>query len=246
LPDLIIKTGLCHYILENKTEILQLVRHFQNILPVPPVLLFLTGLAFLNQGDFVQAEKNIRECMLRLPVVVSGPLPIKENQVYQTLGDTHAAKKTWSETPYLYFLALKAQPNYLLPLYKMLAIFREHPNLRLEKFLSFCTPEKKSSLLEKLLKDKNIEAASFIIMSICRDILISDFGIAQILCPKALSALETAYINTQNCDSWRFKTLVLLAKSFLHISCCSTGITFNTNGLREKLWECMKQVFFFR
>ena len=246
LPDLIIKTGLCLYKIGKQTDMLQLINRYQAISPLSPELLFLSGLANLDNGDLVQAERDIKECMNRLPVVSASHLPINENQLYQALGDIHKAKEAWNEALHFYFLALQAKPNYLFPLYKIINIFREqHPDRPIEEFLSFCPPETKGLLLTKLLKTKDTEAATFLILGLCRDILISDLNIAQILAPQALSVLDgQTGFNSRPSEEWRLNTAVYLAKAFLHISIYKTGESGNSSGLCEKLWENIKQILF--
>lgn len=246
LPDLIIKTGLCLYKLGHQTDMRELINRYQAISPLSPELLFLSGLANLDNGNLVQAERDIKDCMHRLPVVSAGHLPFKENQLYQALGDIHTAKEAWNEALYFYFLALKAKPNSLFPIYKITDICREqHPDRQIEEFLSFCPPETKCSLLTRLLKSKDTEAATFLILGLCRDIIISDLDIAQILVPQALSVLNGQNdANGYRSNDWRLNTAICLAKAFLHISGYKTGEAGNSSGICERLWQNIKQILF--
>jgi len=243
LPDLIIKTGLCLYKLGNQAKILQLFNYYQDMSSLSPGLLFLSAVINLYKEDLKQAEKNIRKCMQKVPIITASHLPIMEHQLYQTLGDFKAAKRAWKEALYFYFFALKAKPYCLSPLYKMTNIFREqNHNQQIEDFLSFCPTENKNLLLSKLLKAKDTEAAIFFILAVCRDIIISDLVISQLIIPKALSVLDSYPLNEHNCDDWRLNTSVCLAKSFLHISGYKSVEPGNSAELCEKLWEIMKQV----
>lgn len=246
LSDLIIKTGLCLYKLGNHTGILQLITRYQAISPLSPELLLLSGLVNLDNGNLVQTERDIKECIHRLPVISAGHLPINGNQLYEALGDIHKAKEAWNETLYFYFLALQAKPSYLFPIYKIIEIYREqHPDRQIEEFLSFCPPESKCSLLSKLLKSKQADVAVFLILGLCRDILISDLDIAQILAPQILSVLDGQKgTNEGSLNGWRLNTAVNLAQALLYIAGYKTREPGNSSDTCEKLWGNIKQILF--
>lgn len=245
LPDLIIKTGLCLYKLGKYPDVVQLLNRFQAVSPQSPALLFLCGLTDLENGDLVQAERNIKECMQKLPAAAAGHFPIREYQLYQALGDIYGAKEAWNEAVHFYFLALQAEPNYIFPVYRIIEFYRErYPTRPIGEFLSICPPDKKCSLLARLLPANDTEAAIFLLLGLCRDIMISDLSVTQLLAAKVVSLLDDrSGCPLRHFNDWKLNAAVCLTRAFLHIALYK-GEPGDSFGLCEKLWENMQHILF--
>jgi len=244
LPDLIIKLGLCLYKLGRTEDMLRLVSRYQEISPLSPELLFLSGLVNLDLGCLGEAERVIKECLNRLPIIPTHHLAIREFQVYQVLGEIHEAKQCWDEAVRFYLFSAKAKPNYLYPLEKLINIYKNHtPGVAIEECLGFCPPETKCGLLAKLDWENNNDAAIFIIMGLIRDIIVSGLGVSQLLASRAEAILRQKESSLEN---MRLLLAVALAKAVFALS-GFISLEVGTSGtFCEKIMQQMKQVLLIR
>lgn len=233
LPDLVIKTGLCLYLLGRTVEMGKLISHFRNLSPLSPELSFLSGLVNLDAGRLAEAEQDMKDCLAGIPVP-STHYGIGYHRVFQALGEIHEAKGALEVAVSYYFRALKAKPNYLYPLKKMLGIFKSHGKLpEIDGFLDFCPADTKKSLLRQLDWEQEADTVIYLIAGLTGGILNSDINV------------RPEFFNGHSLNL-RSKTAALLAKAATTLAGCESAGAVHSVEVFEKIRQNIKDLLFCR
>lgn len=254
MGDLLIKTGLCLYMLGEKETFLHLLKSYKEKKPFAPEILFLSGLANLERGNLAEAEADIKKCLETLPSNTLKHFVIKEHQLYQALAEIHEQKGLWLDTAQMYFMSVKSKPAYLYPVQKIIDVcrlaspFESGPFPDLDMYLDFSSPEKKYALLSKLNWQQNPDIAGFLILGLLRDLLqyIShkEYTLSQLLSLKTISLIKLGHEGCLN--NLQLTILIALSKAFLALSSLTEQEIGRSKGQCFLLYKQIKEILLWK